>query len=72
MCTAMIPSGKDKGTYTGRIVIRHRPSFRLGEIDVQPRASTLCVTRWWLRVRTEGMWQFLPLLMERVPLLLIS
>ncbi|GCE29089.1 hypothetical protein KDA_45730 [Dictyobacter alpinus] len=26
-----------KGTYQGRIAIRHRPSFRLGKIDVHPK-----------------------------------
>jgi 5-methylcytosine-specific restriction endonuclease McrA len=33
---AAIPNGKHRGTYVGRIVIRHRPSFRLGTIDVHP------------------------------------
>jgi 5-methylcytosine-specific restriction endonuclease McrA len=37
ICTAVISSGKYKGTYTGRIAIRHRPSFRLGKIDVHPK-----------------------------------
>jgi 5-methylcytosine-specific restriction endonuclease McrA len=33
---ADIPNGKHRGTHTGRIAIRHRPSFRLGAIDVHP------------------------------------
>ena len=33
---AVIPNGKHRGTYTGRIAIRNRPSFRLGSIDVHP------------------------------------
>jgi 5-methylcytosine-specific restriction endonuclease McrA len=34
---AIIPRGKFQGTHVGRIVIRHRPSFRLGTIDVHPK-----------------------------------
>ncbi|MBO0790056.1 MAG: HNH endonuclease, partial [Ktedonobacteraceae bacterium] len=37
MVKAMMPQGKHKGTYEGRIAIRHRPSFRLGKIDVHPK-----------------------------------
>jgi 5-methylcytosine-specific restriction endonuclease McrA len=33
---AVIPNGKHRGTHTGRIAIRHRPSFRMGAIDVHP------------------------------------
>ena len=33
---ADMPHGKHRGTHTGRIAIRHRPSFRLGAIDVHP------------------------------------
>ena len=33
---ADIPNGKHHGTHVGRITIRHRPSFRLGTIDVHP------------------------------------
>lgn len=33
---ADIPNGKHRGTHVGRIAIRHRPSFRLGAIDVHP------------------------------------
>ena len=33
---ADIPNGKHRGTHVGRIAIRHRPSFRLGTIDVHP------------------------------------
>ena len=34
---AIKPSGKYAGTYTGRIAIRHRPSFRLNRFDVYPK-----------------------------------
>ncbi|GCE11007.1 RNA-guided endonuclease IscB [Tengunoibacter tsumagoiensis] len=34
---AIIPKGKYRGTYEGRIIIRHRPSFRLGTFDVHPQ-----------------------------------
>ena len=33
---ADILNGKHRGTHTGRIAIRHRPSFRMGAIDVHP------------------------------------
>ena len=33
---ADIPNGKHRGTHTGRIAIRHRPSFRTGPVDVHP------------------------------------
>ena len=33
---AVIPHGNHRGTYTGHIAIRNRPSFRLGSIDVHP------------------------------------
>ena len=33
---AEIPTGINRGTHTGRIAIRFRPSFRLGAIDVHP------------------------------------
>jgi 5-methylcytosine-specific restriction endonuclease McrA len=33
---ADIPDGKHGGMHVGRITIRHRPSFRLGTIDVHP------------------------------------
>ena len=33
---ADIPNGKHRGTHTDRIAIRHRPSFRMGAIDVHP------------------------------------
>ena len=33
---ADIPNGKHRGTQTGRIAIRHRPSFRTGAIGVHP------------------------------------
>jgi 5-methylcytosine-specific restriction endonuclease McrA len=33
---AVIPNGKHRGTHTGRVAIRNRPSFRLGAIDVHP------------------------------------
>jgi hypothetical protein len=26
-----------KGTFAGRIAIRHRPSFRLGKVDIHPK-----------------------------------
>jgi 5-methylcytosine-specific restriction endonuclease McrA len=39
---AVIPNGKYKGKYVGRIAIRHRPSFLLGKINVHPdRLSTI-------------------------------
>ena len=38
---AIIPKGKYAGTHEGRIVIRFRPSFQLGKIDVHPKY--LCV-----------------------------
>jgi 5-methylcytosine-specific restriction endonuclease McrA len=33
VCKAMSP----KGTVTGRIAIRHRPSFRIGKVDIHPK-----------------------------------
>jgi len=38
---AVIPNGKHRGTHTGRIAIRHRPSFRMGAIDVHPDRLTV-------------------------------
>ncbi len=38
---ADIPNGMHRGTHTGRIAIRHRPSFRLGTIDVHPDRLTI-------------------------------
>lgn len=37
---AVILSGKHKGKHEGRIAIRYRPSFRLGNIDVHPKYLT--------------------------------
>ena len=37
---ADIPDGKHHGMHTGRIAIRHRPSFRMGAIDVHPDQLT--------------------------------
>jgi 5-methylcytosine-specific restriction endonuclease McrA len=34
---AVIPRGKYVGTYVGRIAIRFRPCFRLGDFDVHPK-----------------------------------
>jgi hypothetical protein len=34
---AVVPRGKYAGIYVGRIAIRFRPSFRLGDIDVHPK-----------------------------------
>lgn len=41
MVKAITPKGKYAGTHEGRIVIRFRPSFQLGKIDVHPKY--LCV-----------------------------
>ncbi len=38
---AEIPNGKHHGTHVGRIALRHRPSFRLGAIDVHPDRLTV-------------------------------
>jgi 5-methylcytosine-specific restriction endonuclease McrA len=38
---AEIPNGKHRGVHTGRIAIRHKPSFRLGAIDVHPDQLTI-------------------------------
>jgi len=40
LVTASIPSGKFAGRHTGRIAIRHRPSFRLNGFDVHPKYLT--------------------------------
>ena len=37
MVRANVPKGKYAGTYTGRIAIRYRPSFRLNGFDVHPK-----------------------------------
>jgi 5-methylcytosine-specific restriction endonuclease McrA len=37
---AVIPEGKHKGTAVGKVAIRHRPSFRIGKIDVHPKHLT--------------------------------
>lgn len=34
---AVISSGKCAGTFVGRVAIRHRPSFRIGNLDVHPK-----------------------------------
>lgn len=34
---AVIPTGKHAGTHTGRLAIRHRPSFGLNGFDVHPK-----------------------------------
>ena len=38
---AVVPRGKCKGTHTGRIAIRQRPSFRMGTFDVHPKYLTI-------------------------------
>ncbi|MBV8315206.1 MAG: HNH endonuclease [Planctomycetaceae bacterium] len=38
---ADIPNGKHRGTHTGRIQIRNRPSFLLGKADVHPKYLAL-------------------------------
>ena len=38
---ADIPDGKHRGTHTGRIAIRHKPSFRMRAIDVHPDQLTI-------------------------------
>lgn len=38
---AFIPKGKYAGVHIGRIVIRHRPSFRLNGFDVHPKYLTI-------------------------------
>ncbi len=37
---AVIPKGKYAGTVIGKVMIRHRPSFRIGKIDVHPKHLT--------------------------------
>ncbi len=37
MARAVIPSGKYQGTIVGKVMIRHRPSFRMGNIDIHPK-----------------------------------
>lgn len=37
---AEVPSGTHQGTHVGRVAIRYRPSFRLGNIDIHPRHLT--------------------------------
>jgi 5-methylcytosine-specific restriction endonuclease McrA len=37
LARAVIPAGKHAGVHTGRIAIRHRPSFRLNGINVHPK-----------------------------------
>lgn len=34
---ATVPAGKNAGIFTGRVAIRHRPSFRVGRADVHPK-----------------------------------
>jgi 5-methylcytosine-specific restriction endonuclease McrA len=34
---ATVPTGKHKGIHIGRIAIRYRPCFRMGDIDVAPK-----------------------------------
>ena len=36
MARAVIPKGKNAGVVVGKVAIRHRPSFRIGKIDVHP------------------------------------
>lgn len=38
---AVVPAGKYAGVYTGRVMIRHRPSFRLHGFDVHPKRLML-------------------------------
>ncbi|EFH86012.1 RNA-guided endonuclease IscB [Ktedonobacter racemifer] len=40
----MVKAVTPKGTYEGRIAIRHRPSFRLGKVDIHPKYMR-CVQR---------------------------
>lgn len=37
MVRAVIPSGKYAGTFVGRIVIRHRPLFHIGKMNIHPK-----------------------------------
>ena len=37
MAVGRIPGGKHAGRVEGRVLIRHRPSFRIGKIDVHPK-----------------------------------
>lgn len=34
---AVVPTGKNAGSFTGRVVIRHRQSFRIGRADAHPK-----------------------------------
>jgi 5-methylcytosine-specific restriction endonuclease McrA len=34
---AVVPAGKHAGSFTGRVVIRHRMQFRIGRADVHPK-----------------------------------
>ena len=38
---AVVAKGKFTGVHSGRVVIRHRPSFRLNGFDVHPKHLTL-------------------------------
>lgn len=38
---AMIPMGKFAGTFVGRVAVRSRPRFRVGQIDVHPKRVSL-------------------------------
>lgn len=33
----MVKAATPKGTIEGRIAIRHRPSFRIGKVDIHPQ-----------------------------------
>lgn len=37
---AVIPKGKYTGTIVGKVMIRHRPSFRVGKVNVHPKYLT--------------------------------
>jgi len=41
MVRAVVPVGKHKGAYTGRVTIRQRPCFRVCGVDVHPKYLTL-------------------------------
>jgi hypothetical protein len=48
MVNAVVPSGKAKGFHTGKLIIRARPSYKVGSVDgIHPKNVML-------RQRSDG------------------
>lgn len=58
---AVVPKGKYRGIHTGRVSIRHRPSFRLNGFDVHPKYLMLLQRADGYEYEVGAMWAASPI-----------